>query len=88
MQNKLKSYEEFKKENYDNERVEEIISYMLNTNEELQQVLKNSEITFSELMESLTTPQKELLLQYDNLQTEILSIENYFIAKKVYEDLT
>ena len=87
MKNQLKSYEDFKKEYYENERIEEIINYITSNNKELQQALNHSEIIFNKLMKSLNEEQQHLLLKYDEAQNEIFSSENHFIAKQIYKDL-
>ena len=83
----LQSYKDFKKQNYENERIEEIISYMCNNDTELQKLVKKSEKLYNELNNSINKNQQILLSKFIDIQDTILSYENYYIAKKVYNDL-
>lgn len=83
----LQSYKDFKKQNYENERIEEIISYICNNDTELQKLVKKSEKLYNELNNSINKNQQILLSKFIDIQDTILSYENYYIAKKVYNDL-
>ena len=73
---------------YENERIEELLMYMYNSYTELIQLEKESAELFEKLNITLNEEQKKLFLKYVDKQNNIATSEIYYIAKKIYNDLT
>lgn len=85
---KLQDYETFKKKWYEYERVEEIVSFMCEDSQELKELERKSQELLNKLSKNLNKNQNQLLSDYTDIQNAIQTCMNYYIAEKVYEDLT
>lgn len=82
----LRNYKDFKEDNY-KYRVDEILDYICSNDNELIELFDKRDIKYNELRKTLGKEEKKLLLEYADIEVDILSYENYNLAKQIYEDL-